>query len=111
MALNDPLSDKNKEIFTNNNEDEYEHGQHPNSLKNLKKWEKGESGNAVGRPFKYQLLKEKLQELGDEITNDFYDKPLGSRKLQLLQTIWKKAIKGDIQFVKILIYLGVYDNE
>ena len=104
----DPLKDK---IFTNINEEKAEHGKHPNSLKNLKKWEKGESGNTIGRPFKYQLLKEKLQELGNEITNDYYDKPLGTRKEQLLKTIWNKAIKGDIQFTKILIYLGVFDDD
>ena len=104
----DPLKDK---IFTNINEEKAEHGKHPNSLKNLKPYSKGMSGNTIGRPFKYQLLKEKLQELGNEITNDYYDEPLGTRKEQLLKTIWNKAIKGDIQFTKILIYLGVFDDE
>ena len=104
----DPLKDK---IFTNIIEEKAEHGKHPNSLKNLKKWEKGQSGNPIGRPLKYQKLKEKLQELGNEITNDYYDKPMGTRKEQLLKTIWRYAIRGDIQFVKILLWLGIFDDE
>ena len=104
----DPLKDK---IFTNINEEKAEHGQHPNSLKNLKKWEKGKSGNPIGRPLKYQKLKEALQKLGNEITNDYYDKPLGTRKEQLLKRIWELAIRGDIQMVKILLYLGIFDDE
>ena len=109
----DPIKQRDvDEIFTTNTEDEYEHGKHPNSLKNLQKWEKGQgTPNAIGRPFKYQLLKDKLQELGDEITKDYRGESKGTRKEQLLKTIWEKAIGGNLQFAKILIYLGVYDNE
>ena len=110
MALKDTTGKEKQEIFTNNNEADHEHGKHPNSLKNLKKWDKGMSGNPIGRPFKYQKLKELLMELGKEITLDYYEKPMGTRQEQLLKTIWNKAIKGDIQFTKILIYLGVFDD-
>ena len=34
-----------------------EHGKHPNSLANLKLYEKGVSGNPGGRPVKYAKLK------------------------------------------------------
>ena len=40
MAHDDPLGKNKAEIFTNNNEEKEAHGKHPNSLKNLKKWEK-----------------------------------------------------------------------
>lgn len=111
MALKDPTDKDKAKFFTNITEDKADHGKHPNSLKNLQKWEKGQTGNSIGRPLKYQLLKEKLNELGEQITEDFRGKKLGTRKEQLLKTIWKKAIDGDIQYTKILLYIGVFDNE
>ena len=112
MARKDPIDKDMKEIFTSSTEDSHEHGKHPNSLKNLQKWEKGQpSPNPIGRPFKYQLLKEKLNELGNEITYNYDEDPIGTRKEQLLKSIWAKAINGSIQHAKILIYLGVYDED
>ncbi len=111
MALTPPTDKDKANFFTNINEDKAEHGKHPNSLKNLKTWKSGESGNAVGKPLKYQALKEKLQELGNEITYDYYDKPLGTRKQQLLESLWKKAIDGSVQHAKILIWVGALDDE
>ena len=111
MAHTPSFDDEKKENFTINTEEKAEHGKHPNSLKNLKKWEKGESGNPIGRPLKYQKLKQELQKLGNEITNDYYDKPLGARKEQLLKKMWKMAIHGDIQMIKVLLWLGVFDDE
>ena len=111
MAHEDPLGKNKAEIFTNNNEEKEAHGKHPNSLKNLKKWEKGQSGNPIGRPLKYQKLKQELQKLGNEETLDYYDKPQGKRKEQLLNKMWAMAIKGDIQMIKVLLWLGVFDDE
>ena len=111
MALKDKINSETEKFFTNINENKADHGKHPNSLKNLKPWQKNESGNAIGRPFKFQLLKEMLSELGDEITMDYNGEPLESRKVQLLKAIWSKAIAGSVQHAKILIYLGVYDSE
>ena len=103
----DPLKDK---IFTNINEEKAEHGKHPNSLKNLKPFPKGVSGNVMGRPLKYENLRKVLAELGDEETFDYYDKSQGTRREQVMDTIWKKAIKGDMKFIQLLAWLGVLDG-
>ena len=110
MAHTPPNEDKFKESSLNINEGEHEHGKHPNSLKNLQKWEKGKSPNPIGRPFKYAKIKQELMEVGKEITKDYHGKEQGTLKSQVLRKIWEKARKGDIQFVKILIYLGVFDE-
>tara|TARA_B100002003_G_C13645245_1_gene328793 strand:+ start:117 stop:449 length:333 start_codon:yes stop_codon:yes gene_type:complete len=110
MALKDPTAKEFKKSSLNINEGEHEHGKHPNSLKNLQKWEKGKSPNPLGRPFKYSKIKQELIALGKEITNDYHDKPQGTRKEQVLRKLWDKAIRGDIQFVKILIFLGAFDE-
>ena len=111
MAHTPSDKDKFKESSLNITEDEYSHGKHPNSLKNLQKWEKGKgSPNTIGRPFKYSKIKKELIELGKEITLGYKDEPLGTRKEQVLKKMWDKAIRGDIQFVKILIFLGALDE-
>ena len=110
MAHTPSNKDKYKESSLNIKEDEHEHGKHPNSLKNLQKWEKGKSPNPIGRPFKYAKIKQELMEVGKEITKDYHGKEQGTLKSQVLRKIWEKARKGDIQFVKILIYLGVFDE-
>ena len=104
--------DKNKFIKSSLNitEEDHPHGKHPNSLKNLQKWEKGETGNPIGRPFKYSKIKKELIALGKEMTKGYRDEPLGTRKEQALKKIWDRAIRGDIQFVKILIFLGAFDE-
>ena len=103
----DPLKDK---IFTNINEEKAEHGQHPNSLKNLKPYPKGVSGNVMGRPLKYENLRKVLAELGDQETFDYYNKSQGTRREQVMHTIWKKAIKGDMKFIQLLAWLGALDD-
>ena len=41
-------------------EKKHQHGKHPNSIKNLKPFEKGESGNPGGRPTKFAKMKKAL---------------------------------------------------
>ena len=110
MAHTPSNKDKYKESSLNINEGEHEHGKHPNSLKNLQKWEKGKSPNPIGRPFKYAKIKHELIAIGKEITKDYHGTEQGTRKEQVLKKIWDRASRGDIQFVKILIYLGVFDE-
>ena len=105
------IDDKKDENITNNREEEYEHGKHPNSLKNLTPYPKGVSGNLGGASPKYAKLKEELSRLGDEITMDYYDKPQGTRKQQVLQRIWKDAIGGDMKKIQLLAWLGCLSDE
>ena len=53
-------ADIENERFTAYNENEYERGFHPNSLKNLKPFPKGVSGNPLGKPHKHTKLAEAL---------------------------------------------------
>ena len=100
------IDDKKDENITNNREEEYEHGKHPNSLKNLTPYPKGVSGNLAGRRPNYTKLKEELSKLGDEIINDYYDKPLGTRRQVVLKRIWDDAQKGDMKKIQLLAWLG-----
>ena len=104
------IQDKKDENITNNREEEYEHGKHPNSLKNLTPYPKGVSGNVMGRPLKYENLRKVLAELGDQETFDYYNKSQGTRREQVMHTIWKKAIKGDMKFIQLLAWLGALDD-
>ena len=105
------IEDKKDENITNNREEEYEHGKHPNSLKNLKPYTKGISGNLGGRRPSYTKLKAELSRLGDEITNDYYDKPQGTRRQQVLLRIWEDAVKGDMKKIQLLAWLGCLSDE
>ena len=109
MAHTPPNDDEKDKSPLNSNENEYEHGKHPNSLKNLKPFPKGVSGNVIGRPLKYENLRMVLAELGDQETFDYYDKSQGTRREQVMYTIWKKAIKGDMKFIQLLAWLGGLD--
>ncbi len=102
---------ENNKVSLNSSEDEYEQGQHPNSLKNLKPFPKGVSGNLGGSRPKYEKLKSELSRLGDEITADYYDKPLGTRRQQVLERIWKDAIGGDMKKIQLLAWLGALDSK
>ena len=107
-----PSNDDDKEKTSlNSNEDEHEHGKHPNSLKNLKPYTKGISGNLGGSRSKYDRLKAELSRLGDEITNDYYDKPQGTRRQQVLLRIWEDAVKGDMKKIQLLAWLGCLSDE
>ena len=109
MAQTPTYDDESEKTSLNIKEDEYEHGKHPNSLQNLKPFPKGVSGNVMGRPLKYENLRRVLAELGDQETFDYYDKSQGTRREQVMYTIWKKAIKGDMKFIQLLAWLGVLD--
>ena len=111
MAQTPIYDDEKDKSPLNIKEDEHEHGKHPNSLKNLKPYTKGISGNLGGRRPSYTKLKAELSRLGDEITNDYYDKPQGTRRQQVLLRIWEDAVKGDMKKIQLLAWLGCLSNE
>ena len=95
-------------------ENNYRHGKHPNSLANLKPYEKGESGNPGGKPVKYKALKEALDKWADkEIAYDLWDLPPKEAKTlkeQVHWRIWHKARLGDNKSIEILAKLGCLDD-
>ena len=100
-----------------NKEEEFEWGQHPNSIKALKKHQfpKGVSGNALGRKPKFESLKKQLNEIGDEIEDDLgnycgerTDDDISKRE-KVLRRIWCDAITGDIKKIQLLAWLGCLD--
>jgi hypothetical protein len=111
MAHTLTYDDEKEKTSLNSNEDDYEHGKHPNSLKNLTPYPKGVSGNLGGRRPNYTKLKEELSRLGDEITTDYYDEPQGTRRQQVLQRIWKDAIGGDMKKIQLLAWLGCLEAD
>ena len=118
MAHSPTYDDKKDDSSTNNSdtdeEFEYERGQHPNSLKAIKKhqFQKGISGNIFGRKPNYEKLGEALSKLGDEETFDYGNESLGTRREQLLKKIWGDAIRhGDWKKIQLLAWLGCLDND
>ena len=98
-----------EENSLNNSDADSDWGKHPNSIKALEQYQfrKGKSGNPLGSRPTYKNLKEELKKLGEEETMDWLeDKNLGTRKSQVLKTIWNGAIKGDIKKIQLLIWLG-----
>ena len=95
-------------------EKKHEHGKHPNSLKNLKPYETGQSGNPGGRPVKFAKMKVALDRWGkEELGFDFWDIPPTSAKTmkdQVHWKIWHKAIHGDNKCIEILAQLGCLDE-
>ena len=92
----------------------HEHGKHPNSLANLKPYEKGVSGNPGGRPVKYAKLKKALDKWADrELGYDFWDTPPEDAKTmkdQVHWRIWDKARHGDNKCMELLAQLGCLDD-
>ena len=95
-------------------EKKYEHGKHPNSIKNLKPYEKGESGNPGGRPLKFAKMKKALDRWGkEELGYDYWDSPPSdavTMKDQVHWRIWHKAVHGDNRCIEILAQLGCLDD-
>ena len=100
-----------KEGATTFSESDYPVGKHPNSLKNLKPFPKGVSGNPLGKPHKYQKLADALNKLGDQDVINYMDEPTGNTfREDVLERIWIKANQGDIRFIQMLAYLGCLDG-
>ena len=119
---NNPIKSQTKvdienERFTAFSENEYGRGSHPNSLKNLKPFPKGVSGNPLGKPHKYTKLAESLSKLGskkviiEKWNGAKYERVKTDKTNRdvVLDTIWSKARSGDIKYVQLLAYLGCLD--
>ena len=93
------------------NESEYLRGEHPNSLKNLKPFKEGESGNPSGRAKAFAKLKDDLKALADvNVYDDTWNSTvLGTRRELVLKGIWDKAQDGKLEFIMILERLGCLD--
>ena len=114
MGEDTHIHDKKDDSSTKNREEEYEHGQHPNSLKNLTPYPKGVSGNVLGRMKKFERLAMALDKIGDEIEDDCYPKEHRGMTLRerVLRRIWKDAMHhGDLKKIQLLAHLGCLDND
>jgi len=103
--------DKQDDNIIDNNETEYNRGEHPNSLANLKPFPKGVSGNPFGKPHKYQKLADNLNKIGDSQVVNYKGIPEDyTYRKGVLEKVWKKANHGDIKFIQLLAYLGCLDG-
>ena len=96
---------------------------HPNSLSNLKPFEKGVSGNPSGRAIAFKGLEKELKEIGNEeiwskIQKDdgfgfpeYEDVLLGTRRELVLKAMWRQAQDGDLAFIMILDRLGSLESK
>jgi len=102
---------ENEKTTSANSDVQYDWGKNPNSLKNLKPFPKGVSGNPLGKPHKYQKLANTLNKIGDEEIIDYMDEPVGyTYREGVLKKVWLKANQGDIKFIQLLAYLGCLDG-
>ena len=110
-AMSENLTENN---FTNDQIGKIKQGRHPNSLANLKPYEKGVSGNPGGRPVKYAKLKKALDKWADlELDYDWWDLPPKAAKTlkdQVHWRIWHKARQGCNKSIEILAKLGCLDD-
>ena len=112
--LKEPIIEENKKNNAKVSDDEFQHGQHPNSIKALKKYQypkglSGNAGNIIGKRPTFEKLKKELKKLGDEETYNYHKESQGTRKEQVLKRIWFDAIKGDMKKIQLLAWLGCLD--
>ena len=99
----------------------FERGKHPSSLKNLKKWKSGQSGNPGGRPTRFGKLVNSLIKYADRKDkkyvfdaneNDyvFVENKLTYRE-EVLEVIWKQARMGSLKHIELLTKLGCMDKK
>ena len=92
-------------------------GTNPNSIKNLKPFKKGESGNPGGRSKSFTNIKDELKNIGDEVVyfesiDDIIDGTGATSKTKrqlVLRAIWSNAIDGDFKAIELLERLGCLD--
>ena len=93
-------------------EKDYKRGKHPNSQANLEPFEKGESGNPLGRPSKYVNLKKALDKVGNRKKDSWDIVPMKeSYKDEVLDRIWYEASNGSVAHIRMLAELGCLDEE
>ena len=77
-------------------------GNHPNSIKNLKPYPKGVSGNPSGKPSRDDSLAKSLRVIGE--TEYRYGQH--TYRIEVLKKIWFRATCGDWNYIKLLKDLG-----
>tara|TARA_R100000329_G_scaffold143177_1_gene127039 strand:+ start:853 stop:1218 length:366 start_codon:yes stop_codon:yes gene_type:complete len=105
---------KNEENSPDNKEEQFEHGKHPNSLKALEKHQftKGITGNAGGRPTKFEKLGKELKQLQNikkDKLYDLFDDDLTAKEL-VLRKIWRLAVGGDEKMINLLANLDCLND-
>ena len=81
-------------------------GKPPNSLANLKPFEKGISGNPSGRAVKFKGLKQALEPYGDRLSNAWGRKDW-TKKEVVLEKIWCMAEDASVPHLTILANMGL----
>ena len=95
---------------SDNEETRYSSGNHPNSRANLRPWEPGTSGNPSGKNSLNEKLRQALNAIGDEETFNYKDESEGTKRNQVLEVVWHRAIRGDLKYVQLLAGLGCLDK-
>ena len=108
--INEIISSGNSEYEEEDKRSKFKRGEHPNSLSNLTPFEKGISGNPLGRPYKFEKLRAILNEVGNEQTYNFRNEEQGTRRERVWKKVWDQAIRGDMKFIQLLANFGCLDN-
>jgi hypothetical protein len=108
--ISEVISSGNSEYEEEDKRSKFKRGEHPNSLSNLTPFEKGISGNPLGRPYKFEKLRAILNEVGNEQTYNFRNEEQGTRRERVWKKVWDQAIRGDMKFIQLLANFGCLDN-